>query len=197
MDRCSWWPVGAVAWGIDEKATALPRVPGRPERRRERNGTTPEPQERPFGGTVRGMPRAMTEDEWRRFVMEGTHTGKLATVRKDGSPSVVPIWFVLDDEGAFVFTTGSRSGKARAMRRDPRVALVVDEERPPFSFVLVRGEVTLDDDVEAMLPWATKIGGRYMGQDQAEQLGRRNAVPGEVLVRLVPQVVIAQADLAD
>ena len=83
------------------------------------------------------------------------------------------------------------------MRRDPRVALVVDDERPPFSFVLVRGEVTLDDDVEAMLPWATKIGGRYMGQEQAEQLGRRNAVPGEVLVRLVPAVVIAQADLAD
>jgi PPOX class probable F420-dependent enzyme len=139
----------------------------------------------------------MTEDEWRRFVMEGTHTGKLATVRKDGSPSVVPIWFVLDDEGAFVFTTGSGSAKAQAMRRDPRVALVVDDERPPFGFVLARGEVTLDVDVDVMLPWATKIGGRYMGQDQAEAFGRRNAVPGEVLVRLVPRVVIARADLAD
>jgi hypothetical protein len=62
--------------------------------------------------------------------------------------------------------------------------------------VLVRGEVTLDDDVEAMLPWATKIGGRYMGQDQAEQLGRRNAVPGEVLVRPSRRSP-AQADLAD
>ena len=143
------------------------------------------------------MARAMNEDEWHRFVMEGTRTGKLATVRKDGSPSVVPIWFVLDDDGAFIFTTGSGSAKAQAMRRDPRVALVVDDERPPFGFVLVRGDVTLDDDIEVMLPWATKIGGRYMGQDRAEQFGRRNAAPGEVLVRLVPQVVLAQADLAD
>ena len=171
---------------------AGPRAPAAPA-----TGRPPGPGERQVGGTVRGMARAMTEDEWHRFVMEGTRTGKLATVRKDGSPSVVPIWFVLDDDGAFIFTTGSGSAKAQAMRRDPRVALVVDDERPPFGFVLVRGDVTLDDDIEVMLPWATKIGGRYMGQDQAEQFGRRNAVPGEVLVRLVPQVVLAQADLAD
>lgn len=142
------------------------------------------------------MARAMTEDEWRRFVMEGTRTGKLATVRKDGSPTVVPIWFVLDDEGAFIFTTGSGSAKAQAMRRDPRVALVVDDERPPFGFVLARGEVTLDDDLEAVLPWATRIGGRYMGQDRAEAFGRRNTVPGEVLVRLVPRTVLAQINIA-
>jgi hypothetical protein len=142
------------------------------------------------------MAREMTTVEWQQFVTEGTRTGKLATVRQDGSPTVVPIWFVLDDEGAFVFTTGSGSAKAQAMRRDSRVALVVDDERPPFSFVLARGDATLDDDIEAMLPWATKIGGRYMGQDQAEAFGRRNAAPGEVLVRVVPRVVIAQADVA-
>ena len=138
----------------------------------------------------------MTEDEWRRFVMEGTRTGKLATVRRDGAATVVPIWFVLDDEGAFVFTTGSGSLKAQAMRRDPRVSLLVDDERPPFAFVLVRGEVALDDDVEAMLPWATRIGGRYMGEERAEEFGRRNAVAGEVLVQLTPTAVIAQADIS-
>ena len=89
---------------------------------RHRNPTIAGAGERPLGGTVRGMARTMTEDEWRRFVMEGTRTGKLATVRKDGSPSVVPIWFVLDDDGAFVFSVPVRSAKAQAMRRDPRVA---------------------------------------------------------------------------
>ena len=128
--------------------------------------------------------------------MEGTRTGKLATVRRDGSATVVPVWFVLDDDGAFVFTTGSESAKAHAMRRDPRVSLLVDDERPPFAFVLVRGEVTLDDEVDGMLPWATRIGGRYMGEDRAEEFGRRNAVAGEVLVRLVPRAVTALADVA-
>jgi PPOX class probable F420-dependent enzyme len=138
----------------------------------------------------------MSEDEWRRFVMEGTRTGKLATVRTDGSPNVVPIWFVLDDDGAFVFTTGVGSAKGKAMRRDPRVALVVDEDRPPYAFVLARGDVTLTSDVEAMLPWAIRIGGRYMGEERAEEFGRRNAGPEEVLVRLVPRTVLARADIA-
>ena len=82
----------------------------------------------------------MSEDEWRRFVMEGTRTGKLATVRSDGSPNVVPIWFVLDDDGAFVFNTGAESAKGKAMRRDPRVALLVEDEQPPYQFVLARGD---------------------------------------------------------
>jgi PPOX class probable F420-dependent enzyme len=143
------------------------------------------------------MARAMTEDEWKRFVMEGTRTGKLATVRKDGSPHVVPIWFVLDDDGRFMFSVPATSAKAQAMRRDRRVALVVDDQEPPYSFVLVRGEVSLDEDVDAMLPWATRIGGRYMGEDRAEEFGRRNAVAGEILVQLTPTTVIAQADISD
>jgi len=45
--------------------------------------------------------------------------------------------------------------------------------------------------------WATRIGGRYMGAKQAEAFGRRNAVPGELLVRLRPAHVAAQAAIAD
>jgi PPOX class probable F420-dependent enzyme len=139
----------------------------------------------------------MTEDEWRNFVSEGTRTGKLATVREDGSATVVPVWFVLDTDGSFVFMTGSSSAKGKAMRRDPRVALLVDDERPPFSFVLVRGEVTISEDLDAMLPWSIRIAARYMGADRSEEYGRRNAVAGEVLVRLPPHTVVATAGVAD
>jgi len=45
--------------------------------------------------------------------------------------------------------------------------------------------------------WATRIGGRYMAPRAAEALGRRNAVPGELLVRLRPAHVVAQAAIAD
>ena len=50
------------------------------------------------------------------------HTGKLATVRIDGSPHVAPIWFVVDGD-SLVFTTNEDTLKGRAIRRDPRVAL--------------------------------------------------------------------------
>jgi PPOX class probable F420-dependent enzyme len=105
------------------------------------------------------------------------------------------VWFVLDTDGTFVFMTGSNTTKGKAMRRDPRVALLVDDERPPFSFVLVRGEVTISDDLEDMLPWSIRIATRYMGGESGEEFGRRNAVAGEVLVRLSPQTVIATADM--
>jgi hypothetical protein len=48
-----------------------------------------------------------------------------------------------------------------------------------------------------MLPWTTALGGRYMGAENAEQFGRRNAVPGELLVRLKPEHVVALRGIAD
>jgi PPOX class probable F420-dependent enzyme len=142
----------------------------------------------------------MSRDEWLAFVSEGTRTGKLAVVRKDGTPHVVPVWFVVDSDGAndyVVFTTNRDTVKGRALRRDPRFSMCVDDENPPFSFVTIQGEATLSEDLAEMLVWATKLGGRYMGADVAEAFGKRNAVPGELLVRGRVTKVTAQAGLAD
>ncbi|WP_158677733.1 PPOX class F420-dependent oxidoreductase, partial [Streptomyces sp. SPB074] len=84
------------------------------------------------------MTHKMTDEEWRAFVSEGTRTAKLATVRADGSPHIAPIWFVLDGSD-LVFNTGERTVKGRNLARDGRVALCVDDERPPFSFVTIEG----------------------------------------------------------
>ena len=142
------------------------------------------------------MSRNMTRDEWHAFVSAGTRTGKLAVVRKDGSPHVVPIWFVLDGDD-FVFTTGKTTTKGYALRRDGRAAICVDDDRPPFAFVSAAGAVRISEDLDEMLVWATHLGARYMGADAAEQFGRRNAVPGELLVRLTPNRVIAEIAIAD
>jgi PPOX class probable F420-dependent enzyme len=137
----------------------------------------------------------MSHEEWRSFVELGTRTGKLATVRENGAPHVVPIWFVLDGDD-FVFTTHATTSKALAMRRDPRVALTVDDEAPPFAFVAVQGTVQLSDDLDELRRWATRIGARYMGADRSEEFGARNAVEGELVVRLTPTKVVAVADMA-
>ena len=142
------------------------------------------------------MPRTMTPAEVRAFLNHGTRTAKLATSGPGGQPHVMPVWFALDGE-ELVFTTWGNSAKGRNLRRDPRAAIVVDEEVAPYAFVHIRGHVTLSEDLDELLRFATAIGGRYMGADRAEEFGRRNAVHGELLVRLHPERVIATADVAD
>ena len=141
------------------------------------------------------MARTMTPDEVRAFLSHGTRTAKVATSGPDGQPHVMPVWFALDGE-ELVFTTWGDSVKGRNLRRDPRAALVVDDQVAPYAFVHIRGHVTLSEDLDEMLRFATVIGRRYMGADRAQEFGRRNAVPGELLVRLHPDRVIATADVA-
>jgi PPOX class probable F420-dependent enzyme len=137
---------------------------------------------------------------WQRFVTATpARTAKLAVTRADGSPHVVPVWVDLDGEGedaVIVFTCGQDTVKGRAIRRDPRVALCWDDERPPFSYVTVRGRVTVTDDLAEVAEWAARIGGRYMGQNRAEEFGRRNGVPGELLMRVRPERVIVEINVA-
>lgn len=142
------------------------------------------------------MSQPMTRDEYLRFLAEGSRTGKLATVTADGRPHVVPIWFVLDGE-TVVFTTWKTTAKARHIARDPRVTLCVDDERPPFAFVMLEGIAETIDDAAALLPWTTRLAARYVGADLAETFGRRNAVDGELLVRVRPTRVIAVKDISD
>jgi PPOX class probable F420-dependent enzyme len=139
----------------------------------------------------------MTDEEaWAFLGSTPPHTGKLATVRADGSPHVAPIWFALDHR-VIVFNTGADTVKGKALRRDRRAALCIDDERPPFSFVIVEATVELVEDVGQLRRWAEIIGGRYMGVDQGAAYGARNAVPGELLVRLHPTRVTGQAAVAE
>jgi hypothetical protein len=126
----------------------------------------------------------MSDDERRAFLSEGRRTAKLATVRADGSPHVVPVGFVLDGD-EWVLMTGSDSVKGRNLRRDPRVGLCVDDV-DAHAFVTVTGTATLSEEPESLLHWATVLGGRYAGADRAEELGPRNSVPGVLLVRVTP-----------
>jgi PPOX class probable F420-dependent enzyme len=140
--------------------------------------------------------RRLDDEEIRAFLTAGTRTGKLAVTRLDGSPMVVPIWFDVDDDGTLVFTTWHESIKGKAIRRDGRVSLCVDEEHPPYGYVRVDGVVTITEDPEQLRIWAARIGGRYMGAALAGQYGRRNGVPGELLVRITPTRTVAQTDIA-
>jgi PPOX class probable F420-dependent enzyme len=123
-------------------------------------------------------------------------TGKLALVRADGAPIVVPIWFALDGDD-LLFTTGAETVKGRILRRDPRLAICVDDERPPYAFVTLHGTATLSEDLPDVRAWATTIGGRYMGEDRTQEFGARNGVAGELLVRVRIGRVRGETGVAD
>lgn len=142
------------------------------------------------------MVKKMTQEEWRAFVSHSTRTGKLSTVREDGSPHIAPIWFVLDGD-SFVFNTGKDTVKGRNLARDGRVALCLDDDRPPFSYVILQGRAEISEDLDEMLPWASKIASRYVGAEHGDAFGRRNAVPGELLVRVSIDKVISAVGVTD
>jgi hypothetical protein len=140
----------------------------------------------------------MSEDEVRAFLVRlPARTAKLATVRADGRPHVCPVWYDVDDDGAVLFNTGESTVKGRNLLRQPQASVCVDDEHPPFGFVVIEGRVEITDDLAEVRHWATRIGGRYMGADRAEEYGARNGVAGELLVRLRPDHVVSAADLAD
>ncbi|MEV5334163.1 PPOX class F420-dependent oxidoreductase [Streptomyces werraensis] len=142
------------------------------------------------------MGQKMTEEEWRAFVSHGTRTGKLATVRADGRPHLAPVWFVLDGDD-LVFNTGAATVKGRNLARDGRIALCVDDDRPPFAYVILEGRARLSEEPGELRHWAARIGARYMGEDRAEEFGARNGVPGELLVRVRIDKVLAEKGVAD
>jgi len=145
----------------------------------------------------------MSKAEIGRFLMQGTFTGKLGTIKKDGSSHVVPFWFVLDNRnsrgqiGDIILTTGDTSVKAQNIQRDNRVSICVDDQIPPFSFVIIFGSAKIQPyKQKEVLKWATKIAERYMGKDNAEAYGKRNSEEGLVLVRIKPTRIIAEKDIA-
>ena len=138
----------------------------------------------------------MTEAEYRSFLLDHVRTASLATVRPDGRPHVAPVWFDLDGD-TFVLSTGENTVKGRNMLRDPRVSLCIDDDKPPFHFAIIEGTAKLTAEDPDLLHWATRIGGRYMGALRAHEYGQRNAVPTELLIRIIPQKILAYKNIAD
>ena len=137
---------------------------------------------------------SMRDPRIREFLLAGTRTGKLGYTAPDGRPLVAPVWFVLEDD-AVVFNTGAATAKGSALRRDPRATICVDLEEPPYAFVQVQGSAELSEEPGDLVATATAIARRYMGAGKAEEFGQRNAVPGELVVRLRPGKIIAHFDI--
>jgi hypothetical protein len=120
--------------------------------------------------------------------MQGTLTGKLTTVKKDKSPHIVPVWFVLDENhnrdgigrglGDIVFMTGIDSLKARNIQVFGIAKMYHYNQTKLFKR-------------------ATRIAERYMGKDKAEAYGKRNSGEDEIVIRIKPTRILAEKDIAN
>lgn len=138
----------------------------------------------------------MNSEEWRAFLLSGARTAKLATVRPDGRPHVAPVWFTLEGDD-LVFMTMASTVKGKNIQANRRVAISVDEDVFPFAFVLIEGAVEVETlSPSELLPYATRIAARYVGDDRAEAYGERNATEGELLIRVPLAKVIARKGVA-
>jgi PPOX class probable F420-dependent enzyme len=122
--------------------------------------------------------------------MEGTRTGKFAYTNPAGRPLVAPVWYLVEDD-VLIFNTGKDTVKGRYLARDRRVTICVDLEQPPYAFVQVQGDAELSEDPGELLRTSTALAARYVGPGRAEEFGKRNAVPGEMVVRVHPTKVLA------
>ncbi len=88
----------------------------------------------------------------------------LATVMPDGSPQATPLWF--DFDGQYIRVNSAKGRvKDRNMRRDPRVALVIVDDRTPYRYIQIRGRVVeiIEGDVARL--HIDELSRRYTGQD--------------------------------
>ncbi len=120
----------------------------------------------------------------------------METTRSDSRPHVAPVWFVQDGDD-IAFVTAARSVKGRNLRADGRVAVCVDDERPPYRFVLVEAEATISEDPAEIRSLSDRIALRYVGPERARDYGEINAGPGMIAVRVTPKVIVSDNNLME
>src|SRR5262245_54465426 len=100
-----------------------------------------------LGGGGRAMP-TLRADAITAFPDEPGHLLRLATVDDDGTPRVVPIWFIRQGD-EILFTPRGPSVFLANLRRQPRVGLSIDEEALPYRKVTIQGTARIVHDVGA------------------------------------------------
>lgn len=122
-------------------------------------------------------------------LMQSRIPARLAYIWTDGTPRVVPIWFHWDGK-EFVLATPPKAPKLKALARNPKVALTIDDNTFPHKVLSVRGTAHLQT-VEGIVPEYAAAAERYFGREQGQawvaQL--RGTTPSMVRIAITPEWV--------
>jgi PPOX class probable F420-dependent enzyme len=106
-------------------------------------------------------------DAERDAFLARTRLGMFSSLRADGSPVTVPVWYEHDGAAVRLFA-GSTSGKVARLRRDPRATLLVPNDvGEPEMWVAFDGRCTIDTDADAALALAERLAQRYWDMSDA------------------------------
>ena len=131
--------------------------------------------------------RTMTPDEMEQF-LSGKCLANLATLKRDGSPQVSPVWYQYRD-GKFFVSTAGFAAKARNVRRNPRVSVSIASPGEPFAYVLVHGRARVTND--DMAATVTSIAVRYQGDEAGRAFAQEVLKSTDnVLIEITPDKVI-------
>lgn len=123
--------------------------------------------------TCSNMPARLSSPQRERF-LRGRHVAVLVTLSADGSAVPTPIWYLYRD-GAFHFRTAGNAVKTENIRRDSRVSICVQDERPPYRAVIARGRAEITGAEEWL---AREIPRHYLGAVGA--IGYRQAARTQI-----------------
>jgi len=137
------------------------------------------------GNAVEQGDVALLNDQIAQDLLKSSIPARLAYNWLDGTPRVVPIWFHWDGRD-FVLGSPPRAPKLKALRRNPKVALSIDDNAYPHKVLLVRGTAIVEM-VPGVVPEYALAAERYFGQEQgkawAAQMGSMVTEMGRIAVR--------------
>jgi hypothetical protein len=111
---------------------------------------------------------------------------KIATVGRDGSPHVTPVWFMYEN-GRFIITTAEKTVKVQNIRRDNRVSLLIDDA---YKYVLVRGKAEINNERNVEKE-SERLAVRYLGEEAARKMLPDILKVKHVIVEVIPEEVLS------
>ncbi|HYL61574.1 MAG TPA: pyridoxamine 5'-phosphate oxidase family protein [Candidatus Methylomirabilis sp.] len=120
-------------------------------------------------------------------LLESKIPARLAYVWTDGTPRVVPIWFHWNGR-EIVLATPPKAPKLKALAKNPKVSLTIDDNTFPHKVLLVRGTARMQP-VEGVVPEYAIAAERYFGREQGQAWVKqlRTMVPSMVRITITPE----------
>lgn len=136
----------------------------------------------------------MTEDEQREFLVNA-HTIIISSIGKDGVPHPMPMWFGVEDDGAIVMSTFTKSQKIKNLERDPRVSLLVEdgEEYAELRGVVLYGTAELVPDDDEVVEILMRVNSKSLPEGidaDALRASLRATAPKRTGIRVRPERVV-------
>jgi PPOX class probable F420-dependent enzyme len=136
------------------------------------------------------IPGMTTGEEVEKF-LESKLNLQIATIDEKGEPNIQPVWFYYDkDEGKLLIITSKLAKKTQNLRNRPTIYFSIDDEKPPYKGVKGKGNATIVEDPNRIVPQADKISMKYLGtldHPAAKEMADRSKKGEGVLVEISPK----------